>query len=375
MSIDVATLLAGPRGRRLALEHALATAEGPRPDGDGEPDLRLAVMRAAHRLDPNPGTMFLAYLSGEQGPHFLAEPAVPSPDDVAVLLDDLPWSAPDLPGLLETLDRVVSFARYWQEPDGDDVLAATPVVRAALARIAEHLVASPLAVWWSEGLARGTQRVVRWAEDPVPAGPEGAAEKLEQWRLSTTAREERALRDRPTDPEARWSGEWWSTPPRTLMTTTRSLGPSGPVGLWLMEDSPGWDRATVHPAGVPDAARVFEIDGPDAWARLCRRHPLDVTGEKRQDWYRTTGRAGDWVIPDWSAVAHDYDAVHLTVAGYLTAAGTAITVGDTTVSVIAGWAPDETFWLTDVIGAGVDLGVEGENWVRDDDRGWLTTGP
>lgn len=47
-----------------------------------------------------------------------------------------------------------------------------------------------------------------------------------------------------------------------------------------------------------------------------------MTALKRHDWYRTTGRDGSWVIPDWSQVAHDYDGVHLSIAGYLTAATT-----------------------------------------------------
>jgi hypothetical protein len=84
------------------------------------------------------------------------------------------------------------------------------------------------------------------------------------------------------------------------------------------------------------------------WAQLCRRHPLPVTAARRHDWYRATGR-GDvtWVQPDWAAVADEVDAVHLTVAGYLTTAGRAIHVGQATASVLAGWDPDATYWLTD----------------------------
>ncbi len=72
-----------------------------------------------------------------------------------------------------------------------------------------------------------------------------------------------------------------------------------------------------------------------------------MTAQKRHDWYRTTGRDGRWVMPDWSRVAEMYGGVHLTVTGYLAAAGTAIDVDDDAASVIAGWAPDETHWLTD----------------------------
>ena len=40
-----------------------------------------------------------------------------------------------------------------------------------------------------------------------------------------------------------------------------------------------------------------------------------------------TGRAGQWVIPDYAAAAADWDAVHVSVAGYLTTAGIAIPAG------------------------------------------------
>jgi hypothetical protein len=49
------------------------------------------------------------------------------------------------------------------------------------------------------------------------------------------------------------------------------------------------------------------------------------------------------------------------VTGYLAAAGTAIDVDDDTASVIAGWAPDETYWLTDA----VDFNGDFRTWLCD----------
>jgi hypothetical protein len=140
---------------------------------------------------------------------------------------------------------------------------------------------------------------------------------------------------------------WWSSPPPTLPRTSRDLGNLGPVGLVLVEDSLGWERAGVTPVDVPVGTRMLEIDGPQVWAQLCDRHPLPVTASRRHDWYRTTGRSdATWVQPDWAAVAGDADAVHLTVAGYLTTAGRAIPVRPGVASVLAGWDPDATYWLT-----------------------------
>lgn len=120
-----------------------------------------------------------------------------------------------------------------------------------------------------------------------------------------SAEEVRAARERAANPRADCSGEWWSFPSAQLRTSTRAL------------------------------------------ADLCARFPLEVTAQKRDDWFRTTGRTGRWDIPDWQRVAAHDAGVHLTVSGYLTAAGTAIPVDSTTASVIAGWNPDETYWLHD----------------------------
>lgn len=107
---------------------------------------------------------------------------------------------------------------------------------------------------------------------------------------------------------------------------------------------------------------------PQDWAALCRRHPLDVTASRRHDWYRTTGRDGSWVQPDWSAVAQETDAVHLTMRGYLTTAGLAVPVSEGVASVLAGWDPDATYWFA---GAAVDPGTA-RDWVYDsDDDCWV----
>jgi hypothetical protein len=40
-----------------------------------------------------------------------------------------------------------------------------------------------------------------------------------------------------------------------------------------------------------------------------------VTKARRHDWWRATGEDHGWAIPDYPAVAADYDAIHLTVGG------------------------------------------------------------
>lgn len=115
---------------------------------------------------------------------------------------------------------------------------------------------------------------------------------------------------------------------------------------------------------------MFEIDSPSAWAGLWRDYPLDVTATRR-GWAGATGRDGGWVIPDWEAMAEDWDGVHLTIAAYLECATTAIEVGDGVASVIAGWNPDETFWLRERPAA---IGPP-QRWRRTDATGWREIDP
>ncbi|WP_315915380.1 DUF1990 domain-containing protein [Arthrobacter sp. lap29] len=357
--LDPAALLAGPRGRRLCLELAGLAADAVATEscGTGQDSGGFGSARfyAAYNRDPDRGTSTVLFGPG-------AEQPVPNPtaQDVAALLEAVPLPMLTESLLLEALSSTVNSARYWQEPDGDDVLAATPAMRRALHRFAQQLADSPLTHWWTSPLEPAAQWNAAFVADPPrPPAPKGnTAETLTQWRLDTLQDEANAVRERPSDPTSNWSGDWWSRPPWALPTSTRmmagreesELGPAGlgPVGLWLVEDGFGEDEAVLHALQVPDHARIFRIDSPEDWARLCREHSLEVTASKRQDWYRTTGRNGKWLMPDWSMLKEKYDAVHLTMGGYLTTAGREITIDEKYSSVLAGWDPDATYWLCDV---------------------------
>lgn len=53
------------------------------------------------------------------------------------------------------------------------------------------------------------------------------------------------------------------------------------------------------------------------------------------------------MVPDREKVAGEWDAVHLTVLGYLNGAARPLQVDTQTATVIAGWDPDSTIWLKD----------------------------
>ena len=344
MSLSAADLLAGPRGRRLCLEMMLALHGD---DTDATEALGTAVFYAAYDLDPGRGTSVVLFGPGEDertGP-----PPAPAPQEVARLMDVVPLPPIDESTLLLALATVVDNARYWQEPSGADVLAGTPEVRAALARVADAIASAPGGTRWAEPMDPRGQWAVTFADLPdIPPPPmRTARDILDRWQALHLEDETAAQRDRPADPAAMFSGPWWSRPALGLLSTTRAL-PDGPMGLRFVEDGLGWESATVEQVRAPRDARVFEIDGPDAWAELARLYPVRATASRRHDWYRATGRAGAWVIPDWSLVRHDFDAVHLTTAGYLTTAGADIPIDSERATVLAGWDPDATYWLRDL---------------------------
>jgi hypothetical protein len=272
--------------------------------------------------------------------------------------------------LLGALAEAVDGARYWQEPDEEDRALAGEQAREALLSAALAVTAAPAARWWASAFDAAGQRFVEFIGEydfsPVLTGTAAA---LAAWR-SDTLDDERRARERPEDPAALYSGHWWSAPSLSgLPFTTRTLPGIGAAGLALVEDGPGLGEALCWPVTARPGIRVYEIAGPGAWSDLVSRYPLDVSRARRHDWWRTTGLTGTWLIPDYAAVAADYDAVHLSVGGYLTTAGRALPAGGGR-TVLAGWSPDETYWLADVLShAGT-----AKRWISGDD-GWVRADP
>jgi hypothetical protein len=249
----------------------------------------------------------------------------------------------DLLTFLAPLAKTVDAAVYWQPLDDFDLALGRDGVAELLLPVAEAIASAPAAQWWDSAVPIGDQHRVLF--DGTPSFVTYSPAALQAWRAATLD-DERLAGNRPTDPSALWSGHWWSTPALAGLTrSTRSLPGAGPVGLALVEDGMGWTSATVEHLLPQPGVRVYEVDGPVAWAELVARYPLSVTDSRRHDWWKITRRSGGWLLPDYEALAVDYDAVHLSVCGYLSSAGRALDVGGAA-SVIAGWDPDATWWLT-----------------------------
>jgi hypothetical protein len=380
--MTLSSIMDGPRGRRLLFELIVELSHAAHGGGYPEWAAGNLLWQAQYRFDPNRDRfVFMSAVADDATESNDDDADIDAPAEVALPEQLAEALARDCAGPLvagdvrDALVESVDSARYWQEPDGRDILADTGAIRRVLSQALVILEESGLGSWWSQPMDAEAQVVVTMlAEEPVvvPA-EEGSrpnrtlAERVAEWSRKTTEHEAQLVAEWDANPARSMSGSWWSAPAFAADSTTgMSSAWAGPVGLWAVEDGMGWETAQVASAVISANARVFEITGASAWAGLCARYPIDVTAQKRHDWRLTTNRDGIWVMPDWTAVAADYDAVHLTVLAYLSAAGSAISVGDDAASVIAGWGPDETYWLTD----SVSVESTSTTWTRNQNEGW-----
>jgi hypothetical protein len=322
-------LLAGPRGRELCARLA----------GMAVPEIRDQL------APPSAGGSFFSMAGpSSSDPPAVAEPLNQQDEERPAAEFDRDDQLAVIPALADVAEDV----NYWGRlPDADGL--DDPAVIAGLRTIAARVAGSAGCRWWWSPLDRSAQRYVQWAARDCPApGWDSAAEMLRRADLEAEDLEDRMSRDRHLAAGSGAAGPWWSHPPRVI-STTRRLGRLGALLLAGQEDGFGDTEAVVWPLEAARTARVFEIDGPGAWQRLVAAYPRTATAACRHTW-AWTGWDGEWLLPRWPAVARDWDGVHLSVAGYLAAAGRALPVG-TARTLLAGWNPDETYWLADVLTA------------------------
>ncbi len=235
-------------------------------------------------------------------------------------------AAPDVdlsaPALMFAFRQVMGMAMFYQGPDPTDTVAADAAVVTALEPMADLLQVSDVLASWDA--ATSHQFLVDFSEHP-PQRPEVFAAKA-------------------TEPVI---GPWWSAPVTGSVRTYGDLPGFGPSIMSLEEDDLDWRAAMV--TELDPSGDVYVIDSAESWRGLAQRYPLGLGQERSADmsttWGAWSGWAGGWTVPDWRAVAQEWDAVRMTVSGYLEVAGRAIELSDGSATFAAGWSPGETHWL------------------------------
>ena len=155
-----------------------------------------------------------------------------------------------------------------------------------------------------------------------------------------------------------WAGLWTATdpPPEAILEM---------VGAWEFEAGP----ITRWWMPVRPEARVFEIHRPQDWARLVTSHPRPAVAHPGWELPGINQHQAEvspllalpeqratrlsirhHVVPDWQAVAGQYDAIHLSWAGFITSEGCIVDLGDGDVTMLRYWFSEHTTWLADVFG-------------------------
>ena len=111
---------------------------------------------------------------------------------------------------------------------------------------------------------------------------------------------------------------------------------------WGDDQRPG----PYHPwrVSAPDSSRVAEIHSAKDW------HGFVETCPARK------GHRG-LLVPDWSLASRQWDAVHLSMGGFLTAQGVEYSAGGTTTK-LNGWGFESTVWLRWVFAEVAELPLE-----------------
>lgn len=101
-------------------------------------------------------------------------------------------------------------------------------------------------------------------------------------------------------------------------------------------------------------ARVWEITSPADWHRLARTHGDPATYAGTDPHLLDSAGLEHGIGPTWSAVAADWDGVHLTFGGFLTSLYVPVTSGGSTTTLWS-WRSERTLWLRDVLSARGDV--------------------
>ena len=227
--------------------------------------------------------------------------------------------------------------------------AATELAKAYRCADGRAAIAEALATRFASALHSGVDRSAQeWWNGPWPAG--------------RNVEERVCFRDFGKvygAGEFTWDGFWTVTDPPPEAHDQL-------IGAWEIDDEP---ISRWHLPLRPDV-RLFEIHRPGDWAGLVARYPqvarfphagweLPGPNQSHSDvrglvagGYRHGARdeVVAHLVPDWRAVAADFDGVHLSWAGFLTTEGYISDLADGSVTMLRYWSSERTLWLADVFG-------------------------
>jgi len=189
------------------------------------------------------------------------------------------------------------------------------------------VVTDPRNAWWSAPLDRSAQlllsdRVVDPMNLTAPTGP------LSRWEVYAQKPEQgiRTSTELPVSPGAPIR----SGAHAELVCGSRDWSPSYPLHQIRLHVSP--------------RARVYEIGSPADWHALARRYGDLATHPGPDTNLLSSGGIDHGLAPTWSAVARDWEGMHLSLAGLLTTLFVPLTT-DRVTTTLWSWESECTHWL------------------------------
>lgn len=148
---------------------------------------------------------------------------------------------------------------------------------------------------------------------------------------------------------------WDKTAPMSAVTTSTRIAALPAVALLSDQNLP-WARRTPASAltawavQIKPDARVAEIHSAADWVDLVHRYPSHRTDLCLAPYLEAQWPAGARAFTvDWHALSRDYDGVHLSVAGWLTATSQVLALSDLDGHTFCeGWPTEATMWFRPV---------------------------
>lgn len=221
----------------------------------------------------------------------------------------------------------------WRRNTAAHVVVETLVPRSGYQRAAAALVECSAARWWWQPLPRDSQSWICVDPDVHSAvGLPFATSYGHHWDATAPA----------------W--ERMTASAATCRTSTRL--PRLPAvqllsdPIWPLELRPSPEHIRAWAVPVTDNARVYEIQGPADWIALVDRYPSHRTNLCQAPHLERLWPAGELIwTPEWREVAQDFDGVHLSPAGWLTATSQILEVPGRGLTICEGWVTESTAWF------------------------------